>query len=132
MSIPAVTSATGATSSSSGASMANAVDYETFLKLLVTQMENQDPTAPMDSTDYIAQLATFSQVEQTIQTNNKLDDLIQTSFLDQAGGLIGRTITSADGEVSGEIAQVQIYSDGVLAVLEDGTELVVGPGVTIS
>ncbi|WP_157016378.1 flagellar hook assembly protein FlgD [Mesorhizobium xinjiangense] len=131
MSIPPVSSATTA-SAQSGSSAANAVDYETFLKLLVTQMENQDPTAPMDSKDYIAQLATFSQVEQTIQTNTKLDELLTTSFLDQAGALIGRTITSADGEVSGEIAKVQIYSDGVMAVLQDGTELVVGAGVTIS
>lgn len=108
------------------------VDYESFLRLLVAEMKNQDPTSPMESTDYVAQLATFSQVEQTVQTNNKLDQILQASSLAQAGGLVGREITSADGEVSGTISQVRLYSDGVMAVLESGEEVVVGPGVTIS
>ena len=41
------------------------VDYQSFLKLLVAQMKNQDPTNPMDSTQYVAQLAAFSQFEQS-------------------------------------------------------------------
>jgi flagellar basal-body rod modification protein FlgD len=73
-------------------------------------MKNQDPTEPMDSTEQIAQLATFSQVEQTIQTNKNLENLLQSSSLSQAGSLIGRTITSADETVSGVIEEVQVYS----------------------
>jgi hypothetical protein len=49
------------------------------------QMKNQDPTEPMDATEQIAQLATFSQVEQTIQTNKNLEELLQSSSLSQAG-----------------------------------------------
>ena len=45
------------------------VDYQSFLKLLMAQMKNQDPTKPMESTEYVAQLATFSQVEQSVQMN---------------------------------------------------------------
>ncbi|EDQ34609.1 Flagellar hook capping protein [Hoeflea phototrophica DFL-43] len=107
------------------------LDYDTFLTLLVEQMKNQDPTDPMDSTEQIAQLATFSQVEQTIQTNKHLEELLQSSSLSQAGSLIGRTITSNDETVSGTIEEVQVYSDGLVAVLEDGTKVVVGPGVSI-
>ena len=41
-------------------------DFETFLKMLTTQMQNQDPLNPVDSTDYATQLATFSSVEQQV------------------------------------------------------------------
>ena len=108
-----------------------AVDYESFLKLLVAEMKNQDPTKPMESTDFVAQLATFSQVEQSVQSNSKLDQILQSTALSQAGSLIGREITSADGKTSGIIAEVKIKSGGVIAVLEGGKEVTVGNGVVI-
>ena len=60
------------------------LDQEAFLRLLVTQMKTQDPTKPMESTEYIAQLASFSQVEQSVQVNNKLDSLLTSSALSLA------------------------------------------------
>jgi len=108
-----------------------AVDYQSFLRLLIAEMRNQDPTNPMDSTQYVAQLASFSQVEQSVQINNKLNELLQSQTLSQADALIGRTITSADGTVSGEVTSVKLYSDGIVAVLKDGTQVVVGPGITV-
>ena len=50
-------------------------DFTTFLKMLTTQMKNQDPLNPVDSTDYATQLATFSGVEQQVKTNALLADL---------------------------------------------------------
>lgn len=47
-------------------------DFETFLKMLTTQMNNQDPLNPMESTDFAVQLATFSGVEQQVRTNDLL------------------------------------------------------------
>jgi flagellar basal-body rod modification protein FlgD len=108
-----------------------AVDYESFLKLLVAEMKNQDPTKPMESTDFVAQLATFSQVEQSVQSNSKLDQILQSTVLSQAGSLIGREITSADGKTSGVISEVKIKSGGIVAVLEGGKEITVGDGVVI-
>ena len=108
------------------------VDYQAFLKLLVAQMKNQDPTSPMESTDYFAQLATFSQVEQSVQINNRLDQILQASVLSQAGSIIGRTVTTADGEISGTVAEVRMFSDGIIAVLEGGEEVPILPGVKIS
>jgi flagellar basal-body rod modification protein FlgD len=107
------------------------VDYNSFLKLLTAELKNQDPTKPMESTDFVAQLATFSQVEQTIQSNSKLDQILQSSALSQAGSLIGREITSADGKTSGIVAQVKVYSDGLMAILKNGNQVLVEPGVTI-
>ena len=50
-------------------------DFETFLKMLTVQMQNQDPLNPVDSSDYAVQLATFSNVEQQVQTNDILREL---------------------------------------------------------
>jgi flagellar basal-body rod modification protein FlgD len=50
-------------------------DFETFLKMLTVQMQNQDPLNPVDSSDYAVQLATFSNVEQQVQTNDILKEL---------------------------------------------------------
>jgi flagellar basal-body rod modification protein FlgD len=107
-------------------------DYDTFLKLLMAQLTNQDPTAPMESTDYMAQLAQFSSVEQQTKTNNKLDSLLASSALSQAERFIGRTVTSADGSVSGKVVSVRVFSDGILAKLEGGKEIALEPGVTVA
>ncbi len=119
------------TRSPTAASAAN-VDYQTFLRLLVAEMRNQDPTKPMESTEYIAQLASFSNVEQNIQLNSKLDMLLSASYISQADALIGREITSPDGQVSGTVVEVKVYDDGLIAVLDSGEEIIVGGGVKIS
>ncbi|RUW52459.1 flagellar hook assembly protein FlgD [Mesorhizobium sp. M1A.F.Ca.ET.072.01.1.1] len=121
----------GATQASTQQTSKTAVDYQSFLKLLIAEMKNQDPTKPMDSTEYVAQLATFSQVEQSVQTNSKLDQIMQSSALSQADALIGRSITAADGKTTGTVASVKLASSGLIAVLQDGTEVPVGAGVSI-
>lgn len=131
MVVDAVQNTAASQSQSSQASSKAMVDYDTFLTLLVAQMKNQDPTEPMDSTEQIAQLATFSQVEQTIQTNKNLEMLIQSTTLSQAGSMIGRTLESADGTQSGVVQEVQVYSDGLLATLDNGMQVVIGAGITI-
>jgi flagellar basal-body rod modification protein FlgD len=108
-----------------------AVDYQSFLTLLIAEMKNQDPTKPMDSTAYVAQLATFSQVEQSVQTNTKLDQIMSSSALSQADAIIGRNITSADGKTTGTVASVTLTGSGLVAVLQDGTQVPVGAGVSI-
>lgn len=126
--------ATQRSSSSASTSKTSAatLNYNNFLKLLLEQMKNQDPTEPMKSTDYMAQLATFSQVEQSMIGNSKLDALLSSSALAQADSVIGRTVTSPDGQISGQVASVRITSEGALAKLTDGNELLLGPGIVIS
>lgn len=108
------------------------LDQEAFLRLLVTQMKTQDPTKPMESTEYIAQLASFSQVEQSVQVNNKLDSLLTSSALSLAENMIGRTVTSGDGKISGEVVSVKITSDGPVCTLADGKTLKLDDGVVIA
>ncbi len=59
-----------------GTGAAISSDFETFLLMLTTQMQNQDPMDPMDSSEFAVQLATFSGVEQQVQTNDLLQGLI--------------------------------------------------------
>jgi flagellar basal-body rod modification protein FlgD len=108
------------------------LDYDSFLTLLIAQLKNQDPTEPQDSAEYIAQLATFSNVEQSIKTNAKLDELMTSFALSQADGVIGRTVTSADGTVTGKAAALKIIPGGAVAVLESGNEIPLSAGITIS
>lgn len=109
-----------------------AVDYDMFLKLLVSQMQNQDPLNPAQSTEYVAQLATFSQVEQSIQMNAKLADMLAGLQLSQTDAIIGKTLTSADGAVSGKVDSVEVTQGGLIANLDNGERLAVTPGVVLA
>lgn len=108
------------------------LDYNTFLQLLLAQLKNQDPTKPMDSTEYMSQLASFSNVEQSIKMNNKLDDLLTNQQLSQAENLIGKTISNDDASIKGKVVSVKVTSDGATATLENGKTLSLGEGVTVS
>lgn len=107
------------------------IDYNAFLRLLIAQMKNQDPTKPMDSAQFMSQLASFSNVEQGIKMNQKLDTLMTSMALSQVDGVVGRTIVSADGNIVGTVAALRVVSGGSVALLQDGREVPLGPGVTI-
>lgn len=74
-----------------------AQNYETFLKLLTAQLKNQDPTAPVDSNAFTAQLVQMSGVEQQLLTNDLLKSLVAQNQGGLAGGVsyIGKTVTAA-------------------------------------
>ena len=108
------------------------LNYDSFLKLLVAQMKNQDPTDPVDASEQMSQLATFSGVEQAIKTNTHLENLIQETSLSQAASLIGKTVTSADGETTGVVKSVAVKSDGLTATLENGDTVIIQSGINVS
>jgi flagellar basal-body rod modification protein FlgD len=82
-------------------------DYTMFLKLLTSQMTNQDPLNPMDTSQYTQQLVQYSQVEQSIQQSSTLKDILarlSSQDMIQASSLIGRTV-SYDSAATGLTAQ---------------------------
>jgi flagellar basal-body rod modification protein FlgD len=132
--VTATSSTTSAAASTSSATAAGAtVNYNEFLQLMVAELKNQDPTQPTDPTQFMSQLASFSQVEQQIKTNTKLDTMLTAQALSQADATIGRKVTSADGATTGVISSVAISSTGALtATLVNGSTLPLGNGETLS
>lgn len=127
------TSASTAAAANTATAAATTVDYNSFLQLLVQEMKNQDPTSPSDPTQYLSQLASFSNVEQAVQTNSKLDTLLTTSSLTQAESVLGKTVSSADGSLSGKVMSVALGAGGAAtATLDNGSTLALDSTVTVS
>ncbi len=101
LSSAAASSTTGATTAAS-AQQSIAGDIQSFLKLLTTQLKNQDPTQPLDANEFTAQLAQFSGVEQQIATNSNLEKLLSlqgSSAMITAAGLVGKNVQVASSQI---------------------------------
>lgn len=88
------TSTASSTTTTASARLSN--NFDTFLQLLTTQLKNQDPTQPMDANQFTQQLVQYSQVEQQLATNSKLDSLLaayQTNQTTAALGYLGRKVS---------------------------------------
>ncbi len=102
----AITTSTGLAEQSSQTTSQKvtlADDFSDFLRLLTTQLQNQDPLSPMDSTEFTNQLVQFSQVEQQINSNQKLDSLLAlqlSSISSVALGYVGMDISYVSSEMN--------------------------------
>jgi flagellar basal-body rod modification protein FlgD len=77
-------------------------DYDMFLRLMTAQLKNQDPLQPLDGSEFVAQLAQFSGVEQQIKTNERLDSMLGAltrSAAEVSLGFLGRTVETASSKV---------------------------------
>ena len=83
-----------------------------FLNLLVTQLQNQDPTSPMDTNAFTSQLVQYASVEQQINTNTNLTNLItatQSNTLLQSSSLVGKQVTATNDHLTLQNGQAQIH-----------------------
>lgn len=81
-----------------------AENFDDFLSLLTTQLQNQNPLEPLDTNEFTAQLVQFTSVEQSIATNKNLEQLVAlsvTNAFTSTVGYIGKTVTA-----SGDTAQL--------------------------
>lgn len=120
MQIGDITSSIDAPVSTSNSTAANALggSQEEFLKLFVAQLENQDPLDPRDGAEMVAELAQFSQVEQTAAINSRLDALAAqgaSSSRAQMLGLVGHTVEASADTVAltgtGTMPQIDLKLD---------------------
>ena len=91
---------TGSSSTSEGTLTRLADDFDSFLKLLTTQLTFQDPLDPIDSNEFMQQLVSFTGVEQAVKTNTNLEsiiDLLGAGRASDAIGYLGTTVT-AEGD----------------------------------
>ncbi len=78
---------------------AQVLDMDAFLKLFVAQMQNQDPTSPMDNSEMMAQMAQMA----TVEAINTITDVSKTTY---AASLVGKEVTVADIGKDGKVTQV--------------------------
>lgn len=108
------TNASGTAASTSGSSGADkgTVNQDQFLKLLVTQLQNQDPNNPTDQTQMLAQLAQFSSLSEMTTLNTTMTNASQFNQVAQSASLIGKTVTAgtAASPVSGTVSYVTVQS----------------------
>lgn len=83
-----------------------ALGQDDFLKILLAQLQFQDPLKPIDNEQFIAQLAQFSGLELNRQTNDKIDTLLTLQSANQAIGLIGKTVQVATNDGSFQVGTV--------------------------
>lgn len=113
-----VNSASGTSSSvvsSTSASAALSADFDTFITLLTSQVTNQDPLSPLDSTQFVDQLATFSGLEQQIASNAHLESIVTLlqSSLGQGGDLLQKTVTASSITANGAFNERAVVASGV-------------------
>lgn len=97
-SISALASTTTSASESSSTKLAG--NFDDFLKLLITQLKNQDPTAPLDTNEFTQQIVQFSSVEQAINTNKNLEALIDMNKVTQNSNIVSFTGKEVEAEGS--------------------------------
>lgn len=94
------------TTAAGSGNAAAGVSIEDFLKILTAQLNSQDPLKPVDNQEFVAQIAQFTNLEQTRQMNEKLASLLSLQSTTQWFGLLGRTVdvnlggTALSGQVS--------------------------------
>ena len=101
-------------------------DRDAFLKILVTQLANQDPLEPLDQSEFISQMAQFAGVEQVANIGEKIEDLSQLIRF-SAASLVDAKVTYADKDTGeqkeGTVSSVVFESDAIKLKLIDGTEI---------
>lgn len=101
---PLIPPAVARRSAASAAQPAGAsTDFNSFLKLLTAQLRNQDPLQPLDATEFVAQLASFSSVEQLVGVNDRLEaqaKRLEAGLAAAYAGWIGREVSAIDGRFS--------------------------------
>lgn len=102
MSVGSLSGVLGGTSGTTSAAQTDAAgiaeNFDAFLQLLTTQLKNQNPLEPMDTNEFTNQLVQFSSVEQTIKTNQNLENLINVTSSNSAAAIvsfIGKTVSAA-------------------------------------
>jgi len=95
----------GGTASASQTPQQAIVNQEDLFKILLTQLNYQDPLKPLDNAEFIAQLAQFTSLEQARQSNQNIESLLKIQAADQSIGLIGKTVELATA-TSREVGQV--------------------------
>lgn len=90
---------------------ASGLDLNDLLKVLLTELTNQDPLKPVDNTEFMAQIAQFASLDSTQQMSQDIQQLVSLQAITQTVGLIGRTVSALDGSgntINGQVTALSL------------------------
>jgi flagellar basal-body rod modification protein FlgD len=113
MAVTTIGASGAAAAAQASTAQTSSIGQEDFLKILLTQLNYQDPLKPLDNQEFLAQMAQFSSLEQTRQLNDRIDTLLTIQSTTQSIGLLGKTVdvTTSTGTTTGEVTTVN-FQDG--------------------
>jgi len=134
MSAGAITGAgsVGATSRAGGFSD---LSSDEFIKVMLTELSNQDPFEPQDSGALLEQLSSLRNIESQLSLQEQLEDLVLQNQVSAAGGLIGKVVSGLDNnntQASGLVTSVRVQDGKAILELDSGRSLPMDRVVEIS
>lgn len=123
--------------SASGTSAGNSVGAkknfelktEDFIKMMITQLQNQDPMEPAKNQELLAQMSQIGQLQSATTLQESLQGMVSQNQIGAAAGLVGKSVDGLDANddpVSGIVTSVRIQKDGVSLELDNGKSLPLG------
>jgi flagellar basal-body rod modification protein FlgD len=88
------------------------LEFESLLRIILTQLTYQDPLKPLENSEFVSQLAQFSQLQQSQSLNDQITNLLAAQSATQATALLGKTvdISAGVGTVSGKVETISFTS----------------------
>lgn len=134
MSIDALVQANSLTDTQASAANQSSLGKDEFLKLMITQMQQQDPLNPMDNQAMVAQMAQFSSVEQMSNLNDNFKTANTIAQFMDSTGLLGKSVSVLDPSsdpanpqvIESTVSSVSFTQDGPLLTLSNGLTTTVG------
>lgn len=106
-----------------------------FIKMMITQLQNQDPLDPEKNQDLLAQMSQIGQLQSSTQLQDSLKGLVLQNNIGAAGNLMGKMVQGLDengASLSGLVTSVRVQDGDVQLELDSGKQLKLGSVVTIS
>jgi flagellar basal-body rod modification protein FlgD len=108
---------------------------EDFIKMMITQLQNQDPMEPAKNGELLAQMSQIGQLQSSTAVQEGLKGMVLQNQIGSAGNLIGKTVQGLDAKnepVTGLVNSVRVESDGVYLELDSGKKLALGRVTSIA
>jgi flagellar basal-body rod modification protein FlgD len=125
-----IAGSSGASTGSSGTIRKNKeLKSEDFIKMMITQLQNQDPLEPAKNDQMLAQMSQISQLQSSTNLNESLKGMVMQNQIGSASSLIGKSVQGMAGDnetVSGTVTSVKVESDAVKLELDNGRTLELG------
>src|SRR5215213_4061210 len=99
---------------------------EDFIKMMITQLQNQDPMEPAKNQDLLAQMSQIGQLQSATTLQDSLKGMVTQNQIGAAAALIGKNVQGLDNNddpITGVVTSVRVEQDGVSLELDNGTTL---------